>query len=157
MKVKLLQVGKTEDNYLETGVNEYKKRLKHYVNCEEITIKTPSNAGRQGQEAQKLAEGKEILKILTPGERLVLLDEKGKEYSSREFATFIEKAGVGAVKSMVFVIGGPYGFSEEVYAKADARLSLSRMTFSHQMVRLFFWEQLYRAFTIIKGEKYHHD
>jgi 23S rRNA (pseudouridine1915-N3)-methyltransferase len=157
MKVKLLQVGKTEETYLDTGVNDYKKRLKHYANTEEITIKSPANAAKQGAEAQKMAEGKEILKNLTAGERLVLLDENGREYSSREFAAYVEKAGVAGIKNLVFVIGGPFGFSEEVYAKADAKISLSRMTFSHQMVRLFFWEQLYRAFTIIKGEKYHHD
>jgi 23S rRNA (pseudouridine1915-N3)-methyltransferase len=156
MKIKLLQVGKTDDTYLETGVEEYKKRLKHYVKTEETTIRLPSNFAKQGMEVQKEAEGKEILKQVQPGERLILLDENGKHFTSTEFARHLEKAGIESVKTMVFVIGGPFGFSEEVYKRADEKIALSKMTFSHQMVRLFFWEQLYRAFTIIRGEKYHH-
>lgn len=156
MKVTLLQVGKTDESYLETGVGEYKKRLKHYVKAEEITVKAPASVVKAGSEMQKAAEGREILKHVQASDRLILLDEKGKEYTSAEFAKFIQKAGLGSVKNIVFVIGGPFGFSEEVYKRADELLSLSKMTFSHQMIRLFFWEQLYRANTILKGEKYHH-
>ena len=156
MKVKLIQVGKTEEDYLERGIQIYTKRLKHYINIEEITVKTPSNAAKQGGIVQKQAEGEEILKHLAPGDKFILLDEKGKEYSSVEFARFMESTGNASVKNLVFCIGGPFGFSDEVYKRAEGKLSLSRMTFSHQMIRLFFWEQLYRAYTILRGEKYHH-
>lgn len=157
MKVKLVQVGKTEEGYLEQGISVYKKRLQHYAKTEEVTVKSPAHAAKQGAKAQKKTEGEEILKHVAATDKLVLLDEKGKEYTSAEFARYLEKESLASVKTLVFVIGGPYGFSEEVYSKAAGRISLSRMTFSHQMIRLFFWEQLYRAFTILKGEKYHHE
>ncbi|MBC7865451.1 MAG: 23S rRNA (pseudouridine(1915)-N(3))-methyltransferase RlmH [Bacteroidia bacterium] len=156
MKIKLLQVSKTEEKYLETGIEQYKNRLKHYIGFEEKTLKSPSSAKNKPENEQKLAEGKEILAALSSGDKLFLLDERGKSLSSVEFANFFNKEANMSTKQLVFVIGGPYGFSEEVYKKADGMLSLSKMTFSHQMVRLFFLEQVYRAFTIIKGEKYHH-
>jgi 23S rRNA (pseudouridine1915-N3)-methyltransferase len=132
-------------------------RLKNYVTFDVQTIHVPKNVRQRNHEEQKTAEGRMILEALQPGDTLILLDERGDEFSSQEFAKFISRKQNASTKRLVFVIGGPFGFDREVYAQATSKLSLSRMTFSHQMIRLFFAEQLYRAFTILKGEKYHHE
>ncbi|MDR2938232.1 MAG: 23S rRNA (pseudouridine(1915)-N(3))-methyltransferase RlmH [Prevotellaceae bacterium] len=155
MKILLLFVGKTDKGYLPAAIDIYVDRLKHYAAVELRTIPELKNAKSLSEEQQKDSEGKQLLQAAGEGE-LWLLDEQGKELSSEEFSVFLEKKLQGSAKNLTFVVGGPYGFSAEVYARAAGRISLSRMTFSHQMVRLFFAEQLYRAFTIIKGEPYHH-
>jgi 23S rRNA (pseudouridine1915-N3)-methyltransferase len=155
MKIRLLTVGKTSESWAKEGISVFEKRLKHYCS---FSIEEHSVPGLKGlnQEQQKVAEGKFILAKLSPGERMILLDENGTGMSSEKFAEWISKQQNSGVKSVVFVVGGPFGFSEEVYKAAVGKISLSSMTFTHQMVRLFFTEQLYRAFTILKGEKYHH-
>jgi 23S rRNA (pseudouridine1915-N3)-methyltransferase len=157
MKITLIQVGKTAQSFIIEGVNDYQNRLKHYCNFELITINSPKSILSSGNvEAIKKADSSLIISILNNSDFVVLLDDKGIEYDSVAFAKFIDQHQIKSTKNLVFVIGGAYGFSEELYAKCNAKLSLSRLTFSHQMVRLFFTEQLYRAFTIIKGESYHH-
>ncbi|MES2838428.1 MAG: 23S rRNA (pseudouridine(1915)-N(3))-methyltransferase RlmH [Bacteroidota bacterium] len=156
MKIKLIQIGKTDDSYIKDGVKEFEKRLTKYVVFESVVLNSVKKSN-YNEEVLKKAEGEVLLKEISSSDFLVLLDENGKEFSSRGFAQFIESKQNASVKQLILVIGGAYGFSEEVYKRADAKLSLSKMTFSHQMVRLFFIEQLYRAFTILKGEKYHHD
>lgn len=156
MKIKLITIGKTDESYLREGIDKYLSRLKHYVNFEIILIPDVKNSNKLAVAAQKEMEGKEILKKIKNSDFVMLLDEKGKEFSSVNFSSFLQKRmNVGA--DIVFVIGGPFGFSDEVYTRGDSKLALSKMTFSHQMIRLFFTEQLYRAFTILKREKYHHD
>lgn len=157
MKITLLVIGKTDSTYLVEGINEYAKRMKHYINFEIEVIPDIKKNRNLGIENQKKTEGDQILSKLMPGKELHLFDENGVNYSSREFAGFLEKKMVGGLKELVLVIGGPYGFSEEVFGKAVSAISLSKMTFSHQMARLLCLEQLYRAFTILKGEPYHHD
>lgn len=157
MKVTLLVVGKTDSTYLAQGINEYTKRLKHYVNFEIDVIPDIKKNKNRSSEDQKKLEGELILAKVSSGKELHLLDENGLIFSSREFAGFIEKKMVSGLKELILVIGGPYGFSSEVYEKAVSRISLSKMTFSHQMARLLCVEQIYRAFTILKGEPYHHD
>ncbi|HLT88072.1 MAG TPA: 23S rRNA (pseudouridine(1915)-N(3))-methyltransferase RlmH [Sphingobacterium sp.] len=157
MKTTLLCIGKTDESFFKTGIENYVKRLKHYVHFDISVIPDIKNAKHLTQEQQKTKEGELILKQLNNGDFVVLLDEHGKALRSVEFAKFLEQKMVGSVQHMVFIIGGPYGFSEEVYQRANQQLSLSKMTFSHQMVRLFFVEQLYRAFTILRGEPYHHE
>lgn len=153
-----MQVGKTVEEYLKTGTSLYEGRISHYTSFSVETIPDLKNAKSLKEDEIKRAEGKMILEKINPSEFLILLDEKGKEYSSTEFALYIQKIGMSAGnRQITFLIGGPYGFSEDVYARADGKISLSRMTFSHQMVRLIFLEQLYRAFTILKGEPYHHN
>ena len=140
------------------GIDLYKDRLKYYDAPVEIKIiEDIKGAKSLTQQRQKELEGESILRNVTPSDRVVLLDENGREFTSREFAAFVDKQMVSGVKRLVFVVGGPYGFSDAVYARADSKLSLSRMTFNHEMVRLFFIEQLYRAMTIRRGEPYHHD
>jgi 23S rRNA (pseudouridine1915-N3)-methyltransferase len=156
MKITLLIVGKTEDAYLKEGIDKYLKRLKHYTKIEVAEIAELRNTKALTQEQQKAKEAELILKKLSAVDYVILLDEKGMELSSSQFAAYIDKKAVGSVTNLVFIVGGPYGFDPSVYQRANDKLSLSRMTFSHQMVRLFFAEQLYRAFTIIKGEPYHH-
>ncbi|HTD40173.1 MAG TPA: 23S rRNA (pseudouridine(1915)-N(3))-methyltransferase RlmH [Mucilaginibacter sp.] len=156
MKITLLIVGKTEDAYLKEGIDKYVKRLKHYTKIEIAEIVELKNTKALTQEQQKVKEAELILKKLLPTDYIILLDEKGLELSSSQFAAYIDKKAIGSVANLVFIVGGPYGFDQSVYQRAHDKLSLSRMTFSHQMVRLFFVEQLYRAFTIIKGEPYHH-
>lgn len=156
MKITLLIVGKTEDAYLKEGIDKYLKRLKHYTKIEVAEITELKNTKALTQEQQKAKEAEMILKKITAIDYVILLDEKGIEISSSQFAAYIDKKAVGSVANLVFIVGGPYGFDQTVYQRANDKLSLSRMTFSHQMVRLFFVEQLYRAFTIIKGEPYHH-
>ncbi len=156
MKITLLTVGKTEDAYIREGIEKYVKRLKHYIKLELADLPELKNTKSLSQDQQKAREAEMILKKVAATDYLILLDEKGKEFTSEQFATYINKHMVGAASNLVFVVGGPYGFDASVHARANDKVSLSRMTFSHQMVRLFFIEQLYRAFTIIKGEPYHH-
>ena len=156
MKILLLVIGKTDDEYLITGIKKYVGRLGHYVSFEMKEIPDIRNRKTLSEEQQKKSESFLLLSQFQSGDYVVLLDENGKQYTSVEFSENIEKLMASGNKRIVFVIGGPYGFSQDVYAKANAKMSLSPMTFSHQMVRLIFVEQLYRAFTILKGEPYHH-
>lgn len=156
MKVLLLQVDKTQDSYLAEGIEIYTKRLRNYTDFKMVTISVPKAVRQRSQNEQKLEEAKLILSELAADDQLVLLDEKGKEYTSPDFAKFMAAKQNASVKRLVFLIGGPFGFDDALYKRANFNLSLSQMTFSHQMVRLFFVEQLYRAYTILKGEKYHH-
>lgn len=156
MIIKLIVVGKTVKSYLKEGEEEYANRLKHYVRFEEEVIAELKNVASLNEEQIKQKEGEEILKRIQPTDYLVLLDEQGKQFTSEEFAEKIIKWQNTSVKQVVFVVGGAYGFSKEVYDRCNEKLSLSKMTFSHQMVRVFFKEQLYRAYSIIKGEPYHH-
>ena len=156
MKITLLIVGKTEDAYLKEGIDKYLKRLKHYIKIDIAEITELKNTKALTEAQQKAKEAELILKKITATDYVILLDEKGLELSSQQFAAYLDKKAVGSVASLVFIVGGPYGFDQLVYQRANDKLSLSRMTFSHQMVRLFFVEQLYRAFTIVKGEPYHH-
>ena len=156
MKITLLVVGKTTDTHIETLIQEYQKRLTHYLTFALQVIPELKNTKALTSEQQKQAEGEMILKAVTSSADLILLDEHGKEYRSIEFADYVQKR-MSSGRDVVFVVGGPYGFSEAVYQRANGKISLSKMTFSHQMVRLFFVEQLYRAMTILKGEPYHHE
>lgn len=157
MKITLLTVGKTEDAYIRDGIDKYVKRLKHYARFEIVDLPELKNTKALTQDQQKSKEAEMLLKKITNTDYVVLLDEKGLEFTSSQFATWLDKKAVGSTSSIIFIVGGPYGFDATVYARANDKLSLSRMTFSHQMVRLFFTEQLYRAFTILKGEPYHHE
>jgi 23S rRNA (pseudouridine1915-N3)-methyltransferase len=157
VKIKLLLVGKTTESYLNQAIEEYLKRLRRYAAFEISVIPELKNAKNLSFDQQKEREGVAILNAIEPSDDVVLLDEKGAQYSSVEFSALLEKKGLASVKRLVFVVGGPYGFSTDVYARANAKLSLSRMTFSHQMIRLLFVEQVYRAMTILKGEPYHHE
>ena len=157
MEIELLTIGKTSIGFVENGIDEYTKRLRHYIPYSIRSLPDVKNASRMDQTRQKEAEGQKILDSLTPSDFVVLLDERGKQYSSVEFSSFIEKQMVSGRRKTVFVVGGPYGFSKEVYERADSLLSLSKMTFNHEMVRLFFTEQIYRAMTILRGEPYHHE
>ncbi len=157
MKVILVIVGKTDEAYLETGINKYVDRLKHYIPFEIKLIPDIRNTRKLSEDQQKVKEGELILQQVSPGDEVVLLDEGGKQYSSRQFSEFMEQKLLRGIKRLIFVIGGPYGFSPDVYNKSQGKLSLSKMTFSHQMVRLIFTEQLYRAMTILKNQPYHHD
>ena len=157
MKIRLIVVGKTNANYLKTGESDYEERLKHYCKFEELIIPPIKNGGKLSNKDLKIKEGELILKNIDPMDQLVLLDEKGKSFSSADFSNFLNQKLLSSTKRLVFVIGGAFGFSEEVYKRTDFELSISKMTFSHQMIRLIFKEQLYRAFTILKGEKYHHE
>lgn len=156
MKTKLLVVGKTNDKNITKGIDDYVGRVKHYMPFDIEVIPELKNTKNLTQSNQKEMEAEQILKRLQPSDTVVLLDEHGKEYRSIEFARWIEKLQQTA-RSLVFIIGGPYGFADSVYERSDAKLSLSKMTFSHQMIRLLFVEQIYRACTIIKGEPYHHE
>lgn len=157
MKITLLVIGKTDAGYFIDAVNEYQKRLEHYIPFEIQVIPDIKNTKSLTSEQQKEKEGELILKSLQAGDYIVLLDDKGKEYTSVQFANYIEKKTHTVSKRLVFIIGGPYGFSQTVYDKTNEKLTLSRMTFSHQMVRLIFVEQLYRAMTILNNEPYHHE
>lgn len=157
MKITLLVVGKTEDKYLIEGIEKYLNRLKHYIGFNLIVIPEIKNTKNLTQAQQKSKEAELILKQVSNPDTVILMDEKGKKYTSVLFAEYLNKQMIGSVQQMVFVIGGPYGFDETVYKRANGTISLSDMTFSHQMVRLFFVEQLYRAFSILKGEPYHHE
>lgn len=157
MKITLLTVGKTDIRWINEGLEVYSSRLRHYLPFEIKEIAELKNAGSLSKEQIKTLEGKLILRNIKISDEVILLDERGKEMRSAEFATFLEKRVVAGIKELVFVIGGAYGFSSEVYERANGQISLSKMTFSHQMVRTIFAEQLYRACTIIKGESYHHE
>lgn len=156
MKILLIQIDKTQDDYLSEGIDIYCKRLKNYTSLEIKTINVPKNVRQRSINEQKTEEANLILEVISNEDVLVLLDEKGKEYSSEGFSKFLVQKQNASTKRLVFLIGGPFGFDEKIYKRANSSIALSQMTFSHQMVRLFFTEQLYRAFTIIKGEKYHH-
>ena len=156
MKTVLLQVGKTTDKHFSAGLDDYAGRIGHYMPFDIVTISEAKNTRNITEDQQKAIEGDLIMKQLRQPDTVVLLDEHGAELSSMEFASWLERQR-NTARRLVFVIGGPYGFSQPVYARADKLISLSRMTFSHQMVRLIFAEQLYRACTIIKGEPYHHE
>jgi 23S rRNA (pseudouridine1915-N3)-methyltransferase len=156
MKITLILNGKTEEDYLLTGISAYEKRLKHYIPFETIVIPALKNTKALSIEQQKEKEGELLFKEIQSTDRLILLDEGGKEYNSVDFSGFLQQQMNTGIKNLVFVVGGPYGFSDEVYKRANGKISLSRMTFSHQMVRLFFVEQLYRGMTILKNEPYHH-
>ena len=157
MKIKLIAIGKTDDKNLQTLIDVYQNRLKHYVNFQLEIIPDIKNAKNLSQIQQKEKEGSLILNKLNATDELILLDEKGKELRSIEFSKYFQKKMLSGIKQLVFVIGGPYGFSDDVYKKAKGKISLSKMTFSHQMIRLFIIEQIYRAFTILKNEPYHHE
>lgn len=157
MKTILLAIGKTDEDYLEYGIKKYTDRIGHYAPFEIKILPDVKRGKGITKQVQKQQEGQMILKEVAGGDILVLMDEGGKELTSRGFADFYQQSANSGAKRLIFVIGGPYGFSDEVYQKANYKISLSRMTFSHQMVRLIFAEQLYRAHTIIKGEPYHHD
>ena len=156
MRILLLQIDKTQDSYLAEGIDVYVKRLRNYTTFEVNTINVPKAVRQRSIGEQKTEEARLISGQISPDDLVLLLDENGKEMSSVEFSGFIAQKQNASVKRLVFIIGGPFGFDEQIYKRANSKLSLSRMTFSHQMVRLFFTEQLYRAFTILKGEKYHH-
>lgn len=156
MTIKLLAVGKTDEGSMQELIEIYSKRLFFYNKFEIEIIPDLKKSKNLEVEQQKLKEGKLILDKINTSDYVVLLDEKGKEYTSEGFSEYIQKRLNSGRKQLVFIIGGPYGFSEEVYARADGKIALSKMTFSHQMVRMFFVEQLYRAFTILKNEPYHH-
>jgi 23S rRNA (pseudouridine1915-N3)-methyltransferase len=156
MKTILLLVGKTVNKHFVAGINDYTERIGHYMPFEIVTIPELKNTKNLSESQQKEQEGELILGKLQPSDTVVLMDEHGKEYRSIEFAQWIQKKQ-NTVRRLIFVIGGPYGFSQPVYDRASEMISLSKMTFSHQMVRLVFTEQIYRACTIIKGEPYHHE
>lgn len=156
MKITLLAIGKTDDKKLIELTEVYIKRLKHYVPFSLEIIPDIKKAKNLSKAQQKQLEGEEILKRTQAADALILLDEKGKTYTSENFSTYLQKHMNSGLKNLIFVIGGPYGFSEEIYTRANGKVSLSAMTFSHQMVRLFFVEQIYRGFTILKNEPYHH-
>ena len=156
MKITLLVVGKTTDQRLQTLIDDYQQRLKHYIPFEIVVIPDLRNAKALTQAQIKEQEGLEILRRITPAMEVILLDEHGREYRSIEYAQWIQKK-MSAGRDVTFIVGGPYGFSSAVYERADGKISLSKMTFSHQMIRLFFTEQIYRAMTILRGEPYHHE
>lgn len=157
MNIKLIVVGKNEQKYLKEALDIYIKRLTHYINFEIVVLPDVKNAKNMSVSELKDKEAELILKHSAKADKVVLLDEKGKEFSSVEFSKYIEKQMNASLKTLAFVVGGAFGFSEKVYSQAGEKLSISKMTFSHQMIRLLFVEQLYRAFTIIKGEPYHNE
>ncbi len=156
MKISLLVVGKTTENILQQQIDMYLHRIQRYMSCQLEVIPALKSTKKLSKEEIKYKEGMLILNKLQPTDIVVLLDEKGKEYTSLQFAKYIDKQMQMSTKRLVFVVGGAYGFATDVYAHAHQKIALSKMTFSHQMIRLLFVEQLYRAFTIIKGEPYHH-
>ena len=157
MKVILLSVGKTDDQAFTQIIEDYKKRVNFHISFDINVVPDLKNRRNLSEKEQKKEEGIMILKSLQSSDHVVLLDDKGKQYSSIEFARFMEKKMNAISKRLVFVIGGPYGFSREIYDRANEKLSLSKLTFTHQMVRVIFAEQLYRAMTILKNEPYHHE
>ncbi|MCR4613124.1 MAG: 23S rRNA (pseudouridine(1915)-N(3))-methyltransferase RlmH [Bacteroidaceae bacterium] len=157
MKTTLILVGKTTNAHITALIDDYVSRLRHYTSFELLVIPELKNTKNLSEQQQKQAEGDLILRQLQPSDHVVLLDEHGKQFRSIELAAWMERKQGAASRRLVFIIGGPYGFSPDVYARADEKLSLSPLTFSHQMVRLIFVEQLYRAHTILKGEPYHHE
>lgn len=156
MRITLLTIGKTDEKFMKEGIDKYLKRLKHYISFSVVELPELKNTKSLSEEQQKSKEAEMVFKQISATDHLVLLDEHGDTLSSVEFSEFINKRALRSVQHVVFVIGGPYGFDASVYNRANGKIALSEMTFSHQMVRLFFVEQLYRALTIIKGEPYHH-
>ena len=156
MTIKLIAIGKTDNKELQSLIEDYTKRLSFYIKFLAEIIPDIKNVKNLSEEQQKQKEGELILNKLNATDVLILLDENGKQFDSVNFSDYLQKYMNAGIKQLVFVIGGPYGFSEDVYKKANGKLSLSKMTFSHQMIRLFFIEQLYRGFTILKNEPYHH-
>lgn len=156
MQIKLLAIGKTDHSAIQSLVEEYIKRINFYIKFEVEIISDLKNTKNISESIQKEKEGELILKKVSASDDLILLDENGKQFSSVDFSDFIQKKMNSGLKQLIFVIGGPYGFSDAVYRRAHGKLSLSKMTFSHQMVRVFFVEQIYRAFTILRNEPYHH-
>ncbi len=156
MQIRLLAIGKTDHKAIQELIDEYSKRLGFYIKFDFEIIPDVKNTKSLSEELQKEKEGEQILKKLSNSDELILLDEQGKHYSSVDFADYLQKKMNSGLKQLVFVIGGPYGFSQSVYIRANGKISLSKMTFSHQMVRAFFIEQLYRGYTILRNEPYHH-
>jgi len=156
MTIRLLAIGKTDSKSLRELISEYENRLKHYVKFELEIIPDLKNTKNLSETEQKELEGQLILKKLNTSDVMILLDENGKQFNSIDFANYLQKKMNSGIKQLVLVVGGPYGFSEEVYQKSQGKISLSKMTFSHQMVRLFVVEQIYRGFTILRNEPYHH-
>ncbi len=157
MKIRLLVCGKTEENFLREGIGEYATRIRRYLPFEIVEVPAEKGNSRLPVQGQLAREASMLEKKILPSDVLILLDEHGKQLSSTEFADFLNRQFLSGGKTLVFVVGGPFGFDPSLKQKADHLLSLSRMTFSHQMVRLFFTEQLYRALTILRGESYHHE
>jgi 23S rRNA (pseudouridine1915-N3)-methyltransferase len=157
MLIKLLAIGKTDNKAIQTLIDDYSSRLGHYIRFELEVIPDLKQSKSLSESLQKEKEGELILKKLSSSDELILLDERGKTYASLEFSDYLQKKMNSGLKQLVFVIGGPYGFSETVYARANGKISLSKMTFSHQMIRPFVVEQLYRAMTILRNEPYHHE
>ncbi len=156
MNIKLIAIGKTDNKNLQALIDEYTKRLGFYIKFDLDIIPDIKNVKNLSESEQKVKEGQLILSKLTSTDQLILLDENGKEFNSVGFSDFLQKKMNSGIKTLVFVIGGPYGFSDEVYQKSQGKVALSQMTFSHQMVRLFVIEQIYRGFTILNNEPYHH-
>jgi len=157
MKIALVAIGTTRTDYIRQGIKTYLDRLKHYISFELIEIADPKSSKSMAPDSLKAAEAVAILNTLQRGDKVILLDERGKEYTSREFSNIIQREMLSGIKRLVFVVGGPYGFAQTVYQRADALISFSKMTFSHEMIRLFFVEQIYRVMTILNNEPYHHD
>lgn len=156
MQISFIVVGKTNEDYLKTGIAEYSKRVGRYIKYEYVEIPYLKNTKNLSEKIQKNKEGECILKLINKQDFVVLLDDKGKEFDSIAFSNMLQSRMNQSIKKLVFVVGGAYGFSEEVYNRSNSKLSISRMTFSHQIIRLIFLEQLYRAFTILNNEPYHH-
>ncbi|MBK0384231.1 23S rRNA (pseudouridine(1915)-N(3))-methyltransferase RlmH [Pedobacter sp. SD-b] len=157
MKITLLVIGKTDDAYLIEGLDKYLKRLKHYIKFELQVLPDLKKTKNLTEQEQKIKEAALFFKFIQPQDDIILLDDKGSELSSTRFADLLNKKMIANVGHLIFLVGGPYGFDASIYQRANQKLSLSKLTFSHQMVRLFFVEQVYRAFTILKGEPYHHE
>lgn len=155
MKVECWVIGKTDEAYLRNGEEKYLARIKHYLPFQWVVLPAPRKSGKLPPELLRRAEGDSVLRALNAGDTLVILDERGKQYSSEHFALYLDKQLHGGGRRLIFLIGGAFGFSDEVYERANGKLSLSSMTFSHQMVRLFFLEQLYRGLSILRNEPYH--
>lgn len=157
MQIKLIAIGKTDNKAIISLIEEYSKRLNFYIKFEFEVLPDLKNTKSLSEILQKEKEGELILKKLIPSDELILLDERGKSYTSIDFSEFLQKKMNSGLKQLIFAIGGPYGFSDEVYSRSNGKLSISKMTFSHQMIRPFFIEQLYRGFTILRNEPYHHE
>ncbi len=157
MEILLLTVGKTTRQYVKDGIEDFSTRLKRYIQYSIVCLPDVKTSKALSESVQKEKEGESILGYLNPSDYVVILDEHGREYTSVEFASFISKTMLSGRKRLIFVVGRPYGFSPKVYERADSKISLSKMTFTHEMVRMFFTEQVYRAMTILRGEPYHHE
>ncbi len=157
MEITLLLIGKTASKYLQPGIDDYCKRLKHYVPFSVQYLPDIKNTKKMSEDQQKEAEGLQFLNFFNQSDCVILLDERGNEFTSMQFSDFLQKKMSSGLRRLIFVVGGPYGFAQSVYNRANGKISLSKMTFSHEMIRLFFIEQIYRAMTIMRGEPYHHE